>query len=510
MSHVGMKRVAAVLTASLALVAAAGTAPASAAVVPGTLVVGTTLGIASLDPHKLAYPAQSFFTNLLYDRLTDVDKNGKVVPMLATSWKIVLNPTGSTILLNLRRNLKFADGTPFTADSVVASFNRAQKLTGSTAAQYFVGVQTKKISPYVVSLYRNIQYGGVTNMPGTLAGGAASIISQNAIAANQDLTSSSAGIGMFQVTSSQLGKFVGAASSGYWDTNAQKLKTITINTLPLPDARANAVRSEAVLLANVPPTLTASLASGSVSIEKGKNANSVIAFSFANRGTLSDARVRQALSMSLDRPAICTAIFYGACDAAYQPFSVHSPFFKAGAKNEFGQFNLDKAKALVDAAGATGKTVVLGAPSDAPQYTAIATVLQANAKKIGLDVKVVGFPSTQLVAKFQNKEVDGIIGQLGPLYDPADIYARYFTNNTLPTDPPVDAAVVKLYEASNKATSAAVRQRLYQQMSELQEKTMASAPVLNENFYWAVNNAVKGFVGPSALGLFSVRGVSVS
>ena len=61
--------------------------------------------------------------SLIYDTLVQRDKDLNLEPALAVSWQ-QLNPT--TWRLKLRSDVKFHDGTPFTADDVVFSFERAR------------------------------------------------------------------------------------------------------------------------------------------------------------------------------------------------------------------------------------------------------------------------------------------------------------------------------------------------------------------------------------------------
>ena len=76
----------------------------------------------SMDPHSLNESLQLTFTGNIYEPLVARDKKLALVPGLATKWSQV-NPT--TWRFELRRGVPFHDGTPFTADDVVFSFNRA-------------------------------------------------------------------------------------------------------------------------------------------------------------------------------------------------------------------------------------------------------------------------------------------------------------------------------------------------------------------------------------------------
>jgi len=76
----------------------------------------------SLDPHSLNESLQLSTTANVYESLVGRNKDLSVAPLLATSWK----QTSPTVWrFELRKNVQFHDGTPFTADDVVFSFARA-------------------------------------------------------------------------------------------------------------------------------------------------------------------------------------------------------------------------------------------------------------------------------------------------------------------------------------------------------------------------------------------------
>jgi len=76
----------------------------------------------SLDPHSLNESLQLSTDANIYETLVGRNKDLTVAPLLATSWKQT-SPTVWTF--ELRKNVKFHDGTPFTADDVTFSFARA-------------------------------------------------------------------------------------------------------------------------------------------------------------------------------------------------------------------------------------------------------------------------------------------------------------------------------------------------------------------------------------------------
>jgi peptide/nickel transport system substrate-binding protein len=83
-------------------------------------------GAATMDPHSWYAAENRVATEQVYEALLDIDSNLAIVPQLALTWK-PLNPT--TWQFELRPGVRFHDGTPFTAEDVVFSIERARAET---------------------------------------------------------------------------------------------------------------------------------------------------------------------------------------------------------------------------------------------------------------------------------------------------------------------------------------------------------------------------------------------
>jgi peptide/nickel transport system substrate-binding protein len=86
----------------------------------------------SMDPHSLALLYQSRVVSQIYDSLVNRDRDFKLEPSLAVSWRRV---DARTWRFNLRPNVKFHDGTALTADDVVFSIDRALTKTSQRSFQ---------------------------------------------------------------------------------------------------------------------------------------------------------------------------------------------------------------------------------------------------------------------------------------------------------------------------------------------------------------------------------------
>ena len=87
-----------------------------------TLRVSNQGDVQSMDPHSLNESLQLSFTGNVYESLIERDRTMGLAPALATKWT---QQSPTVWRFDLRQNVKFHDGTPFTADDVVFTFKRA-------------------------------------------------------------------------------------------------------------------------------------------------------------------------------------------------------------------------------------------------------------------------------------------------------------------------------------------------------------------------------------------------
>jgi peptide/nickel transport system substrate-binding protein len=87
-----------------------------------TLRVANQGDATSMDPHSLNESLQLSITGNIYEPLVGRDKKLGLTPALATKWA---QTSPNVWRFELRRGVKFHDGTPMTADDVVFSFKRA-------------------------------------------------------------------------------------------------------------------------------------------------------------------------------------------------------------------------------------------------------------------------------------------------------------------------------------------------------------------------------------------------
>jgi peptide/nickel transport system substrate-binding protein len=76
----------------------------------------------TFDPHSVAHIPTSVETSQVYESLVGFNSRYEIEPTLAVAWHLI-DPT--TWQFDLRQDVRFHDGTPFSAEDVVFSLNRA-------------------------------------------------------------------------------------------------------------------------------------------------------------------------------------------------------------------------------------------------------------------------------------------------------------------------------------------------------------------------------------------------
>ena len=103
----------------------------------------------SMDPHSLNESLQLSVTSNVYEPLVGRNKDLSVAPALAVSWK----QTSPTVWrFDLRKNVKFHDGSPFTADDVVFSFARMKGEGSDMKATNSDVKEVRKIDDHTVEI----------------------------------------------------------------------------------------------------------------------------------------------------------------------------------------------------------------------------------------------------------------------------------------------------------------------------------------------------------------------
>jgi len=95
--------------------------------------------IAQTDPALISSDSEVLIANQIYDYLVDIDPQNRITPRLAKDWDV--SPDGLTYTFDLAKGVTFHDGSAFTAEDVVWTFDRLRDpASGYPTADLYSGV----------------------------------------------------------------------------------------------------------------------------------------------------------------------------------------------------------------------------------------------------------------------------------------------------------------------------------------------------------------------------------
>jgi peptide/nickel transport system substrate-binding protein len=335
-----------------ALVAAAVLAtPASAK----TLRWSSQGDILTFDPMAQNESLNNTFSDYVYDGLVRYNKQFVPEPALATSWTRV-SPTQWRF--NLRKNVKFHDGTPFTAEDVKAVYERNMAPGKTVVTAGFATIDkieavtptslritTKKPDPLMP--VRMAQMGGYIYPKRFATDDGA-----------KELARKPVGTGAYRfVEWIKDDRLVMEANGEWWGWGGKPPAVDRLIWKPIPDdfARLSALqRGEVDVITNVPPDQMKIVKTLAVTSSRF----AVLSMN-TTQAPLSDKRVRQALHYALDMPSIVKNLYAGQ----------GKPFSGGVADTDFGfnpalkpyPYDPAKAKALLAEAGYAGQELTMHA-----------------------------------------------------------------------------------------------------------------------------------------------------
>lgn len=396
------------------------------------------------DPVSMDYAfAYDFNTNpvvlTMVESLLRISPTGGLVPNLAESWKAT-DPT--TYVYQLRQGVKFHDGTTMKATDAAASMQRIiDPKVASYLASFVSNVKSVKATgTYELTVKLSKPDALWKYVPATTVG---AVVPKAFLDKNgKNVGKANVGIvgtGPYTFVSWQQGQqAIVKANPSYWNkARTPKVKQITFKILTsestVVEGMVGGQIDGAFNLSG--KSLKALGQASSMRVVSGPSYFVHFLGLNVKRPPFDDVRVRQALSYAIDKQGVLDATWGGAGSLCKSPVTPSMwSFEKAQFKSAYDALpdfavNLKKAKALIKAAGAEGKsaTLLVGTPHENDE----GVIIQAAAKSIGLNIKLQSIPYTQLLAKIADLShpYDGIVLEWSSDYpDPGGTLFQSFVN----------------------------------------------------------------------------------
>ncbi|WP_425147417.1 ABC transporter substrate-binding protein [Deinococcus sp.] len=493
-----------------------------------TLVYGNNGEPVSLESGNITDGISITVQRQIYDTLVDF-KAGTTdpIPGLALSWKS--NPDATSWTFNLRKGVKFQDGTPFNADAVVFNWTRwwdpknaygyrdqgrTYEIMGDLLGG-FKGDKTAVIKDIVKVDDYTVRFdltGGNSDFPVVIGSGYFGIASPTAVrdqgAKYGTPASTPVGTGPFSFVSWKTGDAVTLkANTGYWGVKP-RVDTLVIRSIKDASQRLNELKAGTIDFASdlTPDSLAAVKADKTLTAVLKPSFNVGFVSMNNKNPILAKQAVRTAISMAINKKAIADAFWGGLAvsNASFLP-----PVLTwANDKSVPSDYKYDPAaakKMLADAGYPNGFSVDFWyMPVSRPYFPTpkpIAEAVAADLSAIGIKVNL----KTEDWAKYlsdRNKEPGFdmyMIGWTGDYGSPDNFYGAYYGANAsddINYNPP---ALQTLIEQGRAALTRDAKAKVYAQLHKATYDAAFRVPMVHSQPLAAARTYVKGWV-PSPLG----------
>jgi peptide/nickel transport system substrate-binding protein len=400
---------------ALVLACAASTAAAA------DLRIGLAADVTSMDPHFVNIQPNNLVAWHVFDALTRVDENARLVPGLAESWKAT---DATTWEFKLRRGVKFHDGSELTAEDVIHSLERPATIVNSPGS--FVPFTRPLVFKQIVDRYtvRLKTASPYAMVPYDLQ--SVFIVSKRATSGlrSQDFDAGRGmiGSGPYRFVSFKRGDRVALERFDQYAGPKPAWDKVTLRILPSDPARMAALLANDVDAIEQVPTADLARLKGNANVAIAQKVSWRTLFLHLDqyrdrapgladrsgrpldRNPFKDVRVRQAVSKAINRQGIVDRVMEGAALPASN--LVAPPVFGHAANLKPDALDVDGAKKLLAEAGfASGFSAVLHATNN--RYVNDEQVAQAIAQmlaRVGIAARVETLPASVYFVKARNGE----------------------------------------------------------------------------------------------------------
>lgn len=456
-----------------------------------SLVYGRGTDSVSLDPIAVTDGESFKVARNIYETLVQFGEDDtSIKPSLAKEWKISKDQL--TYTFTLQDGVKFQDGTDFNAQAVVKNFERWMNGSAEKFPYYgdmFGGYKgdkehiidsVKAVNNNTFELKLKKPSAALLN---NLAMVAFSIASPTAIEEEGDhFGEKPVGTGPFKFVSWKRNNTIELEKNpNYWQKGYPKVSKLIYRTLPDNSARLNSlVTGEIDIADGLSP-------SDHTRIEQDQNLQLLKRPSF-NVGYLGmtmiqkpfdDKKVREAVSMAVDRQAIVNSFFEGFATEAKNPLQPTALGYNENTQPY--QFDVEKAKSLLKESSYDGKEVELWAMPVPRPYMPdgqkVAEAIQKNLETIGMKTKIVTYEWATYLEKTRKGEAQlFLLGGTSDNGDPDNLLSLFFYDSgALNNSQLHDEKIQKWLAEVRSTTDRTKREQIY---ADIQNRLRDIIPVL--------------------------------
>lgn len=476
------------LSAMIAAVLAAG---ASASALAVTINISLDNDPGKLDPTQSSMITERIVYQSIFDKLLDLDENGKIIPMLAERW--VVSDDQKTYTLFLRKGVKFQDGSAFNAKAVEFNLLRGQEKTSLRKNDLKYIKQVSVVDDATVKIELTTPFAPFLSI---LTDRAGMMSSPDAVKKfGDDYVNNPVGTGPFIYKSRLKGASLTLDKNpNYWQAGLPKVDQVVYKIMTDVNVAFNNLRSGQVdITSRFPYKELSNLTAAGKYTVINKPSLGFRGFYFnTSKAPFDKKEVREAVDILIDRNAIAKVVYNGAVSPSHSPFS-KAQFAHDVADNP-PKVDLARAKALLKAAGKeAGFSFKLTLPTT-PEELQIGQMVQGMLRPAGISVIL---EKTELATQIESGKAgtyEGLmVGWSGRPDPDQNIYDFVVTNGSLNYSKygvkEVDALLLQARSESDEAK----RKGFYDQAMQILVTDVPYVYLNHDNVLFGISKAVKGF-----------------
>lgn len=394
----------------------------------GTLNVGISSDAPKLDPavSSSLYDRQVFAS--IFDKLVDLDENGKIVPMLAQEWKVSDDQKSYTF--KLRQGVKFHDGTDFNAEAVKFNFDRNMDKNSTRRGELATVDKVTVVDPYTVKVDLKQPFAPFLSVLTDRAG--MMVSPEAAKKAGQDFMNNPVGTGPFVYKERVKGSTITLEKNpNYWQKGLPKVDKVVYKVFNDSNVALANLKSGQVDLTDKLPAKE---------LDNLKNDTKISVINEASYGyqgmhlnvtkaPFDKKEIRQAVDLLIDRDAIIKVAINGVAQPQHSPFAPKQ--FAYGDSDKAEKPNLDKAKELLAKGGKPNGFDFTLKISTSPTNALVGQMIQNMLKPAGINVNLEKVEFGTLLDQLQKGNFEaGTTGWSGRPDPDGNIYDFYVTGGS--------------------------------------------------------------------------------
>lgn len=458
----------------------------------------------TLDVHQGNDGSSLKATRLLFSRLVEADADMKIHPGLAESWEQI---DEKTTQFHLRKDVKFHNGDPLTAEDVKFSFER---MLNSPRIAFVVPPieRVDIVDMHTVNIVTKTPFGPLL---AHLAHPALGIVSKKIITESGDnFANNPVGTGSYKFKEWTRGeKLILEKNEDFYEKNEKGFKYIIFKPVVEESSRLIGLETGEYDIALALYSLNEKAVKDNPKLELLSKPSLSTIFAGINNEKVpfNDVRVRKALAYAIDKQAIVDTVLSGSGIIPNAP--IVSTVFGSTSKTKNYEYNVEKAKELLKEAGYENgfETTIMIRGGEINTQTA--EIIQAYLKEIGVNLKIEVLESSTFLDLTANGKHDMYLGTWGVVTGDADygLYSLYHSsakgaigNRDFYSNKEVD----KLLETARMEINPENRKKLYEQAEILIMEDVPNVLLFSRNITMGTQKYIKGaYVHPVTLHNFA-------